>query len=239
MSGSLVLPTSAGYAMDRLLYNSKFVDLRPQAIAYCASSDDVARCVDFVTSHGIDVAARSGGHSYGGYSNSSGVVIDVSRMASVSVDTQANTATVGAGAQLIDVYNVIGKSDRLLPGGSCPTVGIAGLTLGGGIGVFGRKYGLTCDNLQSIGIVTADAKYLTADAQNNSDLLWACQGGGGGNFGVATSFQFGVHVMPEISLFTRGQWPPTCSARGRSGLFPCPMRSGLTVNYSVKGRRGT
>jgi len=202
MRGALVLPTTAGYATDRLLYNSKFVDLHPQAIAYCASSDDVARCLDFVTSHGIDLAARSGGHSYAGYSNSSGLVIDVSRMATITVDTRANTATVGAGAQLIDVYNEIGNANRLLPGGSCPTVGIAGLTLGGGIGVFGRKYGLTCDNLQSVGIVTADATFVTADAQNNSDLLWACQGGGGGNFGVATSFQFGVHAMPEISLFT-------------------------------------
>jgi hypothetical protein len=202
MSGSLVLPTSAGYATDRLLYNSKFVDLHPQAIAYCATNDDVARCVEFVTSHGFDVAARSGGHSYGGYSNSNGLVIDVSRIANVSVDANANTATVGAGAQLIDVYNVIGNANRLLPGGSCPTVGIAGLTLGGGIGVFGRKYGLTCDNLQSVGIVTADSTFVTADAQNNSDLLWACQGGGGGNYGVATSFQFGVHAMPEISLFT-------------------------------------
>lgn len=202
MSGTLVLPATAGYATDRLLYNSKFVDLHPQAIAYCASSDDVARCLNFVTSHGIDLAARSGGHSYAGYSSSSGLVIDVSRMATITVDTQANTATVGAGAQLIDVYNAIGNANRLLPGGSCPTVGIAGLTLGGGIGVFGRRYGLTCDNLQSLDIVTADAKLVTADAQNNSDLLWASQGGGGGNFGVATSFQFAVHAMPEISLFT-------------------------------------
>jgi hypothetical protein len=202
MTGALVLPSTNGYATDRLLYNSKFVDLHPQAIAYCASSDDVARCVEFVTSHDIDVAARSGGHSYGGYSNSNGLVIDVSRMATITVDTQANTATVGAGAHLIDVYNVIGSNNRLLPGGSCPTVGIAGLTLGGGIGVFGRKYGLTCDNLQSVNIVTPDATLVTANGQNNADLLWACQGGGGGNYGVATTFQFAVHPMPEISLFT-------------------------------------
>lgn len=202
LDGTLVLPSSAGYASDRLLYNAKFVDLHPQAIAYCASADDVARCLDFCTSRSLDLAARSGGHSYGGYSNTSGLVIDVSRLNSIVVNTAANTAVVGAGAQLIDVYNTIGAHDRLLPGGSCPTVGIAGLTLGGGIGVFGRKYGLTSDNLRSINIVTADATQVSADAQHSADLLWACQGGGGGNLGVATSFEFAVHPMPEVTLFT-------------------------------------
>jgi hypothetical protein len=202
LHGTLMLPSSVGYAADRLLYNAKFVGLHPRAIAYCASADDVARCVDFATSHGVSIAARSGGHSYGGYSSCDGLVIDVSRLASINVDTSSNTTTIGAGAQLIDVYNAIGNHDRLLPGGSCPTVGIAGLTLGGGIGVFGRKYGLTSDNLLSVALVSADGTQLTANAQNHSDLLWACQGGGGGNFGIATSFEFVIHPMPEVALFT-------------------------------------
>ena len=202
LTGSLVLPSNPRYGIDRLLYNSKFVHLHPRAIAYCASSQDVARCLDFVTSHGLAVAARSGGHSYGGYSNSDGLVIDVSRMSSVAVNPVANTARVGAGAHLIDVYNTIGNAGRLLPGGSCPTVGIAGLALGGGIGVFGRKFGLTTDNIRSLTMVTADARIVTADASTNSDLYWACRGGGGGNFGVVTSFEFNVHAMPEVTLFT-------------------------------------
>jgi hypothetical protein len=202
LTGSLVLPTNRAYAQDRLLYNSKFVNLHPQGIAYCQSADDIARCVEFATSHALALAGRSGGHSYGGYSNSDGLVIDVSRLSGVSVDTSANTAVVAAGAQLIDVYNVIGQNDRLLPGGSCPTVGIAGLTLGGGIGVFGRKYGLTSDNLRSVSLVTADGRHVTANSHDNNDLLWACQGGGGGNFGVATSFTFNVHPMPQVTLFT-------------------------------------
>jgi hypothetical protein len=197
-----VLPSNPRYAIDRLLYNSKFVDLHPRAIAYCATPADVARCLDFATSHAVPIAARSGGHSYGGYSNSDGLVIDVSRMASISVDTVANTARVGAGARLIDVYNVIGHADRLLPGGSCPSVGIAGLALGGGIGVFGRKFGLTSDNIESVTVVTADARIVTADESTNSDLYWACRGGGGGNFGVVTSFEFNVHPMPVVTLFT-------------------------------------
>jgi hypothetical protein len=202
LHGTLVQPSSPSYGVDRLLYNSKFVDLHPRAIAYCANADDVARCVAFAAAHEVPFAARSGGHSYAAYSNSSGLVIDVSRLASVNVDATANTAYVGAGAQLIDVYNTIGSHDRLLPGGSCPTVGIAGLALGGGIGVFSRRYGMTCDNIRSVTLVTADAQVLTADHTRHADLLWACQGGGGGNFGVVTSFEFDVHPMPEVTLFT-------------------------------------
>ena len=202
LTGSLVLPSNPRYAIDRLLYNSKFVNLHPRAIAYCATSDDVARCINFATSHDLAIAGRSGGHSYGGYSNSDGLVIDVSRMAGIGVDAASNTARVGAGAKLIDVYDVIGNADRLLPGGSCPSVGIAGLALGGGIGVFGRKFGLTTDNIRAVNIVTADGRILTADENDNSDLLWASRGGGGGNFGIVTSFEFNVHPMPEVTLFT-------------------------------------
>jgi hypothetical protein len=202
LAGTLLLPSSPAYATDRLLYNSKYVNLHPAAIAYCVSSDDVSRCLDFVASHSIEVAARSGGHSYGGYSSCSGLVIDVSRLDSVSVDTRANVATVGAGTRLIDVYNAIGAQDRLLPGGTCPTLGIAGLTLGGGVGVFGRKFGLTCDNLRSAELVTAAGDRLSVNSSNHPDLLWALQGGGGGNFGIVTSFEFGVHPMPVVTLFT-------------------------------------
>lgn len=202
LSGTLILPSNRAYALDRLLYNSKFVDLHPQGIAYCQSADDIARCIEFATSRALTMTGRSGGHSYAGYSNCDGLVIDVSRMSEITVDTTANTATVGAGAELIDVYNVIGMNNRLLPGGSCPTVGIAGLTLGGGIGVFGRKYGLTSDNLRAVSLVTADGRHVTANSHDYTDLLWACQGGGGGNFGVATSFKFNVHPMPEVTLFT-------------------------------------
>jgi FAD binding domain-containing protein/berberine-like enzyme len=202
LQGTLVQPSSPSYGVDRLLYNSKFVDLHPRAIAYCQSAADVARCIAFATAHDVPFAARSGGHSYAAYSNSSGLVIDVSHLASIAVDTTANIAHVGSGAQLIDVYNSVGSHDRLLPGGSCPTVGIAGLALGGGIGVFSRRYGMTCDNIRSVTLVTADARTLTADRTQYADLLWACQGGGGGNYGVVTAFEFDVHPLPEVTLFT-------------------------------------
>ncbi len=211
LRGTLVQPSSPSYGVDRLLYNSKFTDLHPRAIAYCQSPDDVARCLAFATAHDVPFAARSGGHSYAAYSNSSGLVIDVSRLASIAVDTTANTARVGAGAQLIDVYNTLGSHDRLLPGGSCPSVGVAGLALGGGIGVFARRYGMTCDNIRSVTLVTADARVLRADPTQHADLLWACQGGGGGNYGVVTSFEFDVHPMPEVTLFTL-QYPWSAAA---------------------------
>ncbi len=200
--GDLVLPTDPSFSTDRLLYNAKFANLAPAGIAYCANSDDVARCIDFTNRHSLAVAARSGGHSYGGYSSCDGLVVDVSRLAAVNVNTTSNIAVVGAGARLIDVYNEVGMRDRLLPGGSCPSVGIAGLTLGGGVGVFARKFGLTCDNLRSAKVVTASGDRLTASEHHHADLLWACQGGGGGNFAIATSFEFAVHPMPAVALFT-------------------------------------
>jgi FAD binding domain/Berberine and berberine like len=211
LAGTLVRPSSSSYVADSLLYNSKFTNLRPQAIAYCSGAEDVKRCVDFATSHEMAMCARSGGHSYAAYSSCDGLVIDVSRLAGVTVDTNANTATIGAGARLIDVYNEIGAHNRLLPAGSCPTVGIAGLTLGGGIGVFGRKYGLTTDNLRSLDVVTADATLVRADDNTHANMLWACRGGGGGNFGIATSFTFDVHPMPEVTLFSL-QYPWSAAA---------------------------
>jgi FAD/FMN-containing dehydrogenase len=202
LTGSLVLPSSSSFGQDRLLYNSRFDNLVPQAIAYCENAQDVARCLSFARINELPFAARSGGHSYGGYSSSSGLIIDVSAMKEISVSSRSGLANIGAGAQLIDVYNTLGQHQRLLPAGSCPTVGIAGLTLGGGVGVFSRKFGLTCDNLRSLELVTADSSILTASAHEHSSLFWASQGGGGGNFAIATSFEFQTHPMPPVSLFT-------------------------------------
>jgi len=207
VSGSVVVPADPSYANAKLLYNEQFDGIKPAAIALCSTPSDVQRCVDFARQHGVPVAARSGGHSYGGYSLTSGLVIDVTRMAGIKVASGGSSATIGAGARLIDIYDTLGNAGVLLPGGSCPTVGIAGLTLGGGIGVFDRLFGLTCDNLHSLRLVTADGRLVTASATEHSDLFWACQGGGGGNFGIVTSFDFRVHPVPaDIALFTL-EWP--------------------------------
>lgn len=225
LRGQLVLPTTPGFATRALLYNSKFASLRPQAIAYCAGSDDVARCIDFVNAHGVAFAARSGGHSYGGYSSSPGLIIDVSRLNAIKVDATARRVKIGAGARLIDVYNVLGHYGLVLPSGSCPTVGIAGITLGGGVGVFARKFGLTCDHLYSSRLVTASATQLSANAETHSDLWWALRGGGGGNFGVVTSFDFDLAPMPRVTLFSQ-QYPWRAAASVLEGwqhwISTCP-----------------
>jgi FAD/FMN-containing dehydrogenase len=204
LSGPLVRPGEADYATAKRLFDPRFDYLHPAGIAYCASPHDVATCLAFVRRHGIPVAARSGGHSYAGWSSTSGLIVDVTRMAGVSVS--GGTAVVGAGTRLIDFYHGLAAYGRGVPGGSCPTVGIAGLTLGGGVGVVSRAYGLTSDNVLSLEIVTADGRVRTCSPSRNPDLYWACRGGGGGNFGVVTSFTFRTHPVGEIILFFL-TWP--------------------------------
>ncbi len=206
LNGRLVLPSDAAFDVDRELYNERFDTITPAAIAYCQSPSDVQRCVGFARSHGVPVAARSGGHSYGGYSSTTGRVVDVTSMSAVSLQPGGSTAVIGAGARLIDVYSTLAQHGLLVPGGSCPTVGIAGLALGGGVGVVSRRFGLTCDHLESVQLVTADDRLVTADAGTNQDLYWACRGGGGGNFGIVTSFTFQVDPIPPLALFTL-EWP--------------------------------
>jgi len=211
LDGVLVLPAAASYATAKLVYNLRFAVTDPAAVAYCATATDVRRCVTFARDHGIAPTARSGGHSYAGYSTGPGLVIDVSGLHTVTSDTTRMNAVIGAGTQLVDVYDQLANAGMLLPAGSCPTVGMAGLTLGGGIGVVGRKYGLTCDNLQELDVVTADGRLLRCNAEDHADLFWASRGGGGGNFGIATSFTFATHPLPELALFTIN-WPWVAAA---------------------------
>ncbi len=211
LTGTLVQPGAPSYAADAAIYNERYSPApAPAAVALCATPSDVQRCVAFARKHGVALAARSGGHSYGGYSTCPGLVINVTPMQSIALGTSRTTgqpvATIGAGAHLIDVYSQLGGQGMLLPGGSCPTVGIAGLALGGGIGVFGRAYGLTSDQMQEVTMVTADGALVRCGPSKNEDLYWASRGGGGGNYGVVTSFVFGVHPIPEVTLFTL-EWP--------------------------------
>jgi FAD/FMN-containing dehydrogenase len=156
----------------------------------------------------VPLRARSGGHSYAGYSTvGGGVVLDLRRLNRISLNRRAGTATIGAGAQLIDVYAGLARRGAALPAGSCPSVGIAGVTLGGGMGLSARAFGLTCDNLVAAKIVTADGRIRTVDRRHNPDLLWALRGGGGGNFGVVTEFTFRVHPLPRAASYFFVSWP--------------------------------
>lgn len=197
LQGTLVLPGDSAYATDRRLYNTRFDTLRPAAIAYVTGTDDIARCLDFARRTGTAPAIRSGGHSYAGYSSGDGrLVVDVSRMKSVRLD--GTVATVAAGAKLIDVYDTLGRQGRTIPAGSCPTVGVSGLALGGGHGVMSRSMGLTCDNLIGATLVSADGTVHQVSEDHEPDVLWALRGGGCGNFGVVTSLRFTTHPAPSV-----------------------------------------
>ena len=248
LRGRLVRRGAPGYPVARLLYNPKFDDLYPLAIAYCASPADVAATIGFARSHGYPLAVRCGGHSYGGYSSGDGrLVCDVTEMRSVAPAARpGGTATIGAGARLIDVYNALGTANQLVPGGSCPSVGIAGLALGGGVGVFARQYGLTSDNVAALTVVTADARVLRCDESTNPDLYWACRGGGGGNFAVVTSFEMTTHPMPPVTLFTYdfdwaaaaevlGAWQHWSRGVNRAVWSNCQLLSGGGMQLRVSG----
>jgi FAD/FMN-containing dehydrogenase len=206
LAGDVVTPPDAAYASARLLFNTRFDSRRPRAVAYCQSAADVEKAVRWARKHGVRIAARSGGHSYGGYSSTSGLVIDVSRLRRIGVDPRTNTATIGAGARLIDVYEELWRHGVTIPAGTCPSVGIAGLALGGGIGYSSRKLGLTCDSVRALRIVTAAGRTLACSSRDHPDLYWACRGGGCGNFGVVTSFTFRVHPVANVTTYVI-DWP--------------------------------
>lgn len=204
LDGRLVRPGDAVYDEARRLFNPAFDRVRPAGVAYCAGPADVAECVNFARRTKVPLAVRSGGHSYGGWSTGSGLVIDVSPMNRVT--QSPGRATIGAGAKLVDVYDRLAVGGTSIPAGSCPTVGVSGLALGGGIGVVSRKYGLTCDAMESVQMVTADGRLLTCDADHHPDLYWASRGGGGGNLGVAVSFGFRTYRTREVTVFFL-HWP--------------------------------
>ncbi len=205
VQGTVVTPQDVAYDSARRLYSPRYDAVRPGGIVFCETAQDVWRTVRWSRRHSIRVAARAGGHSYAGYSTCKGVVVDVTRMSAVTVNHAAGTATIGAGARLIDVDQGLFQQGVMIPAGSCPSVGIAGLTLGGGHGFSGRKYGLTCDNVRRLTIVTASGQALLASQTQHPDLYWACRGGGAGQFGIVTSFVFNTHPASDVVTY-RATW---------------------------------
>ncbi|MDH6575832.1 FAD-binding oxidoreductase [Kitasatospora sp. MAP5-34] len=204
LGGLLIRPGDSRYDTASQLFQPQFDSLRPSAVAYVGGADDVATCLAFAQRYGVPVTARSGGHSYAGWSSGGGLVLDVGKLDSVTGDSGG--AVVGAGARLIDVYAGLAGRGATIPAGSCPTVGVTGLALGGGIGVTGRAYGLTCDSLTGAEIVTADGKIRQVGPGSDDDLFWALRGGGGGNFGVVTSLSFRTHPAADCS-YAFLSWP--------------------------------
>ena len=204
-------PGDRSYPLAHQLFDPRFDSLRPSGIAFCGNATDVGTCITFVKKFKMRFRVRSGGHSYAGWSSlDNGLVIDVSRINHFQVGN--GTVTVGAGIDLIHLYEQLAARGLAIPGGSCPTVGLAGLALGGGIGVLSRQLGLTCDAIESLQIVTADGKVLNCDSKTHTDLLWASKGGGGGNFGVATSFTLRTTKLSSLVLFFLS-WPWSKASR--------------------------
>lgn len=210
VAGEVVLPGSPGYEELRKPAIALFHGTRPRAVVMCRSSADVAETLAFARRHGLPATPRSGGHCFAGRSSTDGIVIDVSPMNSVEI--VGAVVTVGAGARLGDLYAALDAAGVTVPAGCGPGVGIAGLALGGGLGVLGRTHGLTADHLAGARVVLADGRVIDCDARRDADLFWALRGSGGGQFGVVTSLRFTTVPAPYVTTF-RHVWAYEHAAR--------------------------
>jgi FAD/FMN-containing dehydrogenase len=193
--GEILTPGDDGYAEACQVWNGAHDGHRPALVVRCAGAADVIAAVGFARSNDLTIAVRGGGHSVAGFSTcDDGIVIDLSPMADVRVDPEARRATVGGGAVWANVDHETQAHGLATTGGLISTTGVAGFTLGGGIGWTMRKFGLACDNLAAADVVTADGRLVHASESENADLLWGLRGGGG-NFGIVTRFEFDLHPL--------------------------------------------
>ncbi|MFF2196525.1 FAD-binding oxidoreductase [Streptomyces sp. NPDC058157] len=210
VDGRVVLPGDGDYAEARQLFQPRFDSVAPGAVAYPAHAGDVAVCLDFARRSGAPVVPRGGGHGYAGWSTvEAGLVVDVGAMAGVAVE--GDEVRVGAGARLADVHAALAGRGLGVPAGLCPSVGIAGLALGGGLGLASRAHGTTSDRLTGARVVTPDGVVREAGADRDPELFWALRGGGGGNFGVVTEFRLRTHPVGDAA-FAELHWPDADAA---------------------------
>lgn len=200
LTGKVILPTDKEYATLRLLYNRRIKKF-PLAIVYCYNAKDVSNAIKWCRRNHVGLRIRTGGHNYEGYSTANGILlIDTTFMSNIAIDTEKDTVRIQAGARLGSIYAELAKQGYAFNGGTCPTVGISGLVLGGGIGLSCRNFGLVADNLLELQIVNAKGILITANEHLNSRLFWACRGAGGGNFGVVVSYTFKIRKVDKITV---------------------------------------
>jgi FAD/FMN-containing dehydrogenase len=230
--GPVISRGQPGFSTAAHVYNERFDGVLPQAVARPISGADVQAAVNWCVAHDVPMRARSGGHSYAGYSTiANGVVLDLRQLTAIAVDTRAGTATIGAGAALVDVYTQLAQRGVTIPAGSCPSVGVAGHALGGGMGLAGRHLGLAADNILAAKIVTADGRLRTLNSHTDPDLLWALRGGGGGNFGVVTELTFKVHPIPSSAAYYFVDFPwSSASAAIDAWLTSAPHATELATS---------
>ena len=231
-----IKPDSPDYDESRTLFNA-MIDRRPAVIAQCSSPAEVAEALKYAEANNLEVAVRAGGHSVAGMSlNDGGLVVDVRPMKSVRVDPEARTATVGTGLTCGEFDRATQEHGLALTGGRVSTTGLAGFTLGGGSGWLERAFGFACDDLISVDLVTASGDEVTASARENPELFWALHGGGG-NFGVATSFTFGLHRLgPTVHaglLIWPGDAATEVSRAYRELALNAPNEESATLVYGI------
>ncbi|MFD5418413.1 FAD-binding oxidoreductase [Streptomyces sp. NPDC127069] len=210
LDGRVVRPGDGDYAEARQLFQPRYDSVAPGAVAYPAHAGDVAVCLDFARRSAARVVPRGGGHGYAGWSTvDAGLVVDLGAMAGVAVE--GDEVHVGAGARLADVHAALAGRGLGVPAGLCPSVGIAGLTLGGGLGIASRAHGTTSDRLTGARVVTPDGVVREAGPDRDPELFWALRGGGGGNFGVVTEFRLRTHPVGDAA-FAELHWAGADSA---------------------------
>jgi FAD/FMN-containing dehydrogenase len=237
VAGEVVLPDSPGYDLAYRALNARFDHVRHQAVVRCEGPHDVSESIRFARQLGMAVATRGGGHCFGGRSSTGGLLVDVTPMHAVEV--AGGTVTVGGGTRLGEVYGALLDHDLAIAAGSCPSVGIAGQALGGGLGIIGRKYGLMSDHLLGVQIVLADGRILKCDDHDGEDLFWALRGGGPGNFGVVTALTFRTIRAPGATNFHLS-WPFSTAAAvieawmSWAPIAPEELAASLVIGASAK-----
>ncbi|MFJ3775444.1 FAD-binding oxidoreductase [Streptomyces sp. NPDC090075] len=201
VAGRVFLPGSAGFRVGSHLFNTRYKHRAPAAVLTAAHASDVQRALVWAREQGIPVVARSGGHSFAGYSVNDGLVIDLSRLTETRADGSTGLVVAGGGARISHVYDAMQPYEMVFSTGTSPTVGVAGLALGGGAAFAARRYGLTADALVETTVVLADGSLAVANERENPDLFWACKGGGGGNFGINVSLTFQARPVPDVTTF--------------------------------------
>jgi len=233
LRGQVLCPGDATYDTVRRIYNA-MIDRRPTVITRCAGAADIVTCVKFARAERLEVSVRGGGHNVSGKAVGEGLMIDLSPMKGVRIDLRFRTVRAEAGLTLADLDGDCQRFGLATPLGIVSATGIAGLTLGGGIGWLGGKHGLACDNLLSVDLVTADGTLLTVSPEEHSDLFWAVRGGGG-NFGVVTSFEYRLHEVGPV-LGGAVAWP--LAQAGRVLRFYDEFARGCPDSLSANARFG-